>query len=312
MLLYNSQPSGNCYKVRLLLTQLGVPFDKHEVDVIDRDSRAELLGDKNPALRVPVLELDDGRHLAESNAIIWYLADGSPYLPDDPFERAKMLQWMFFEQYTTSPTSPSLAIWISILGQWTIPRPDRKAARARLPRARRDGAVPRGRALVRRRPLHDRRHRALRVHARRRRRWLRPLRLSRDQLVALAGGGRAWPHHDRRLTVQTVSSQLRRFLVAHNGYATRARTSRPRTLRGRSRGLSAVQLDSISTVDRAHRLTLTSRLGWYKPAHGLAAARARGGSSSTGRTRPACCPSSRLPALQAPHGAPGGGALVGP
>ena len=103
MLLYNSQPSGNCYKVRLLLAQLGVPFEKREVDVVNRENRAELLGDKNPALRVPVLELDDGRHLAESNAILWYLADGGAYLSADPFERAKTLQWMFFEQYEHEP-----------------------------------------------------------------------------------------------------------------------------------------------------------------------------------------------------------------
>ena len=62
-----------------------------------------LLGGKNPALRVPVLELDDGRHLAESNAILWYLADGTPYVSDDPYERAKTLQWMFFEQYDHEP-----------------------------------------------------------------------------------------------------------------------------------------------------------------------------------------------------------------
>lgn len=79
MRLYNSQLSGNCYKARLLLTQLGVPFERIEVDVVDRTRRAELLGDKNPALRVPVLELDDGSHLAESNAILWYLAEGTPY-----------------------------------------------------------------------------------------------------------------------------------------------------------------------------------------------------------------------------------------
>ena len=117
MLLYNSQPSGNCYKVRLLLAQLGVAFDKREVDVIDREGRDELLGDKNPALRVPVLELDDGRHLAESNAIIWYLADGTPYLPDDPYERAQVLQWMFFEQYSHEPHIAVARFWITILGQ---------------------------------------------------------------------------------------------------------------------------------------------------------------------------------------------------
>jgi glutathione S-transferase len=117
VLLYNSQPSGNCYKVRLLCAQLGVPLEKHEVDVIDREGRDELLGGKNPALRVPVLELDDGRHLAESNAIIWYLADGSAYLPDDPFARAQVLQWMFFEQYSHEPHIAVARFWISILGQ---------------------------------------------------------------------------------------------------------------------------------------------------------------------------------------------------
>ena len=103
MLLYDSPPSGNCYKVRLLLTQLGIAFERQEVDTRQRDGRDDLLGGKNPALRVPVLELDDGRHLAESNAILWYLADGTPYVSGDPYERAKTLQWMFFEQYDHEP-----------------------------------------------------------------------------------------------------------------------------------------------------------------------------------------------------------------
>jgi glutathione S-transferase len=101
--LYDSAPSGNCYKARLLLTQLGIPFERRAVDTSQRDGRGGLLGDKNPALRVPVLELDDGRHLAESNAILWYLAEGTTYLSADPFERAKTLQWMFFEQYEHEP-----------------------------------------------------------------------------------------------------------------------------------------------------------------------------------------------------------------
>jgi glutathione S-transferase len=101
--LYDSPPSGNCYKVRLLLTQLGIAFKRQEVDTRQRGGRDDLLGGKNPALRVPVLELDDGRHLAESNAILWYLADGTPYVSGDPYERAKTLQWMFFEQYDHEP-----------------------------------------------------------------------------------------------------------------------------------------------------------------------------------------------------------------
>jgi glutathione S-transferase len=103
VLLYDSPPSGNCYKARLLLAQLGFSFERRTVDTRQREGRSELLGDKNPALRVPVLELDDGRHLAESNAILWYLADGTRYLSGDPFERAQTLQWMFFEQYDHEP-----------------------------------------------------------------------------------------------------------------------------------------------------------------------------------------------------------------
>ena len=99
MLLYDSAPSGNCYKTRLLLSQLGISFERVEVDTRQHTNREQLLGGKNPALRVPVLELDDGRHLAESNAIMWYLADGTEYLPAEPYERAQVLQWMFFEQY---------------------------------------------------------------------------------------------------------------------------------------------------------------------------------------------------------------------
>jgi glutathione S-transferase len=103
MLLWNNQASGNCYKVRLLLAHLGLAYERRELDVIDRSNRPALLRDKNPSLRVPVLELDDGRVLAESNAIISFLADGTSYLPDDRFRRAQVLQWMFFEQYDIEP-----------------------------------------------------------------------------------------------------------------------------------------------------------------------------------------------------------------
>jgi len=75
MLLYNSAVSGNCYKVRLLAAHLGLPLELEELSVVDRSNRAEVLGDLNPARRVPTLVLDDGRPLAESNAILWYLGD---------------------------------------------------------------------------------------------------------------------------------------------------------------------------------------------------------------------------------------------
>ena len=103
MLLYNSAVSGNCYKVRLLLAQLGHEYDTVDVSVVDRSNRGELLGGLNPGLRVPTLVLDDGRPLAESNAILWYFGDGTPYVPADLYERAQVLQWMFFEQYSHEP-----------------------------------------------------------------------------------------------------------------------------------------------------------------------------------------------------------------
>jgi glutathione S-transferase len=111
VLLYNSQVSGNCYKVRLLLTQLGIRFERREVDVIDRSGRQELLGELNPALRVPTLVLDDGRPLAESDAIMFYFAEGTPFLPDDRFERAQVLQWLFFEQYSHEPYIAVARFW---------------------------------------------------------------------------------------------------------------------------------------------------------------------------------------------------------
>ena len=118
MLLFNSQVSGNCFKVRLLLAHLGLPYERLEVDVIDRSNRRELLGDRNPALRVPVLVLDDGRSLAESNAILCYLAEGTPLLPEGRFERAQVLQWLFFEQYSHEPYIAVARFWRSILGEW--------------------------------------------------------------------------------------------------------------------------------------------------------------------------------------------------
>ncbi len=117
MRLYNSQVSGNCYKARLLLALLGIPYERIEVDVIDRSNRRELLGGKNPALRVPTLELDSGEHLAESNAILWYLGDGTEYVPEEPLDRARVLQWLFFEQYEVEPAIAVARFWVMVLGE---------------------------------------------------------------------------------------------------------------------------------------------------------------------------------------------------
>jgi glutathione S-transferase len=111
VLLYDNAISGNCYKVRLLFSLFGIEYERREVSVIDRSNRAELLGDLNPGLRVPTLVLDDGRPLAESDAILVYFAEGTEYLPTDRYERAQALQWMFFEQYSHEPNIAVLRFW---------------------------------------------------------------------------------------------------------------------------------------------------------------------------------------------------------
>jgi len=116
VLLYNSAVSGNCYKVRLLLAHLGLEYETVDVSVVDRSNRPELLGGLNPALRVPTLILDDGRPLAESNAILWYFGAGTTYLPEDPYERAQVLQWLFFEQYSHEPNIAVLRFWLAYSG----------------------------------------------------------------------------------------------------------------------------------------------------------------------------------------------------
>jgi glutathione S-transferase len=132
VLLYNSQVSGNCYKVRLLLAHLGIAYERRELSVVDRSNRAEVLGDLNPALRVPTLVLDDGRSLGESGAILWYFAEGTRFVPEDRYERAQMLQWMFFEQYDHEPALAVARFWVAYSG-----RPD--AFADRLPEKREAG-----------------------------------------------------------------------------------------------------------------------------------------------------------------------------
>jgi glutathione S-transferase len=103
VILYDSAVSGNCYKVRLLAAHLGLPLERRPLDVIDRSNRPEVIGDLNPALRVPTLVLDDGRPLGESGAILWYLGAGTRFVPEDAYDAAQALAWMFFEQYDFEP-----------------------------------------------------------------------------------------------------------------------------------------------------------------------------------------------------------------
>ena len=103
MILYDHLDSGNGYKARLLLAQLGQPYRWVELDILSGATRTPAFLAKNPNGRIPALELDNGVCLAESNAILWYLAEGSPFLPAGRLERAQALQWMFFEQYSHEP-----------------------------------------------------------------------------------------------------------------------------------------------------------------------------------------------------------------
>ncbi|HET7138068.1 MAG TPA: glutathione S-transferase family protein [Gaiellaceae bacterium] len=134
MILYNSSISGNCYKVRLLLARLGVDYETREVEVVDRTAPRDELAELNPTRRVPTVVLDDGRPLAESNAILWYFGDGTPWVPDDSYERAQVLQWLFFEQYEHEP---AIAVARFLVSYSQLPR---EQYERRLPRLEADGA----------------------------------------------------------------------------------------------------------------------------------------------------------------------------
>jgi glutathione S-transferase len=129
---YGFSPSGNCHKVRLLLEQLGHGYRWVETDSAAGATRTPEFLAKNPNGRVPIIELDDGRVLAESNAILCWLAEGSRYLPADAWQRAQALAWMFFEQYSHEPY---IAVARFIRG-WA---PADSPRRADLPRLRERG-----------------------------------------------------------------------------------------------------------------------------------------------------------------------------
>ena len=123
---YGDVWSGNCYKVKLVLTQLKLPFEWVPIDIMKSESRTPEFLAKNPSGRVPTVELDDGTCLAESNAILWYLAEGTPLVPDSKLARAQALQWMFFEQYSHEPNIATSRYIIRYLGN----PPEKKEALA--------------------------------------------------------------------------------------------------------------------------------------------------------------------------------------
>jgi len=113
--LYSMQRSGNSYKVRLALARLGIPYNLVEVDILKGESRTPEFLSMNPSGQVPLLEVAPNRYLAESNAILWYVAGGSVLAPEDRIERAEAMQWMFFEQHSLEPNMGAAYFWLALI-----------------------------------------------------------------------------------------------------------------------------------------------------------------------------------------------------
>jgi glutathione S-transferase len=113
--LYSMQRSGNSYKVRLALALLNAPYQAIEIDILRGESRTPDFLAKNPSGQVPLLEVGEGRYLAESNAILWYVCGGTPLAPESRIERAEALQWMFFEQHALEPNIGAAYFWLALV-----------------------------------------------------------------------------------------------------------------------------------------------------------------------------------------------------
>src|SRR5215475_3294216 len=113
--LYSMQRSGNSYKVRLALAQLGIPYRLVEIDILKGESRTPEFLAKNPNGQVPLLEAAPGRYLAESNAILWHLVSGTRLRPENRIDRAEALQWMFFEQHSIEPNLGAAYFWLALV-----------------------------------------------------------------------------------------------------------------------------------------------------------------------------------------------------
>jgi glutathione S-transferase len=113
--LYSMQRSGNSYKVRLVLALLGLPYETIEIDILRGESRTPDFLARNPSGQVPLLEVTEGRYLAESNAILWYLTAGTTLAPDDRMDRADALRWMFFEQHALEPNIGAAYFWLALV-----------------------------------------------------------------------------------------------------------------------------------------------------------------------------------------------------
>jgi len=113
--LYSMRRSGNCYKVRLALAQLELAHELVEIDILKGETRTPEFLAKNPSGHVPLLEVAPGRYLAESNAILWYVAGHTPLAPEDRVDRAEVLQWMFFEQHSLEPNLGAAYFWLTLV-----------------------------------------------------------------------------------------------------------------------------------------------------------------------------------------------------
>jgi glutathione S-transferase len=113
--LYSMRRSGNCYKVRLALAQLDIAHELVEIDILQGETRTPEFLKMNPSGHVPLLEVTPGNYIAESNAILWYIAGRTPLMPDDRAERAEMLQWMFFEQHSLEPNLGAAYFWLALV-----------------------------------------------------------------------------------------------------------------------------------------------------------------------------------------------------
>lgn len=111
--LYDFLPSGNGYKVRLLLTQLGIPFELIQINILKGESRTTEFLEKNSNGRIPVLEIEPGVYLSESNAILFYLSQSTNFLPADRLTQARVMQWLCFEQYSHEPYIATSRFWLT-------------------------------------------------------------------------------------------------------------------------------------------------------------------------------------------------------
>ena len=127
LLLHEYAASGNCYKIRLSAALLGLPLERRQYDILKGETRTpDFLATVNANGRIPVLQVGD-RFLPESNAACVFLADGSPLIPEDRFDRADMLRWMFFEQYNHEPNVATLRFWLAFLGEAALTEAQRAA-----------------------------------------------------------------------------------------------------------------------------------------------------------------------------------------